>query len=261
MVCSQAIRAGAVVALLLSAACSSAPETKSKWPPDDFELDVQYSVVTGDRQQIRKSAKIFADGLVVYREADTSLRTTHGDLELPVFQRICAYRMHWRSIRDLSRMLHREGVQELDKLGHPPPSGEEAHVIRFRLTYHVNHVNALAQDEVVGLMNRVLRLVNSFLPADGLTLPRMAGKPDEHHLQDVPPIEDSIPGALAFHKKWLSDEPKNTVVLRDTFSLACSAEEWDLAEECITRLSASRPADVEWLRQILRGARGSAGGR
>jgi hypothetical protein len=249
----------ALILLAMVASCKGVSETGGKWPPKDFVLGLQYTVVKGEVRQVRKSAKIFADGLVVYREADTTLRSRDGKLELPVYSRMCAYGMKWWSIRDLTRLLHDAPVLELADPAAAPPIGEETHLIRFHVTYMANHVDVVAQNQAVGLLNRVLRIVNTFLPpGHGITMPNMAGEEMEHHLQDVPVVTDSVAGALKFHEGWLSEHATNSALLLDTFSLACAAKNWPLAENCVTVLATSRPADVAALREILADCKAAA---
>lgn len=244
------------ISLALVGACQDGPDVRGEWPPQDFDLEIQYEIHEKGRRQVRTRAHILADGLVVYREADESLRSEDGTLELPVFRRMCAYRMQWRSIRHLARALHRAPVTRIQQPANPPPTDDSYHLISFNLSYFGNRKNIVLKDNVVGLMNRVLRIVNAFLPeAHGFTLPQMAGDPLEHRVQDVPPVTDSVVGALGYHEEWLAADPENQFILRDTFALACAAEEFAKADEFLSRLAAKKVPDIDALRQILRGIR------
>jgi hypothetical protein len=241
------------------ASCQGVAKNRGNWPPDDFALDLEYTVVERGVRQVRKSARIFADGLVVYREADTTLRSKDGEMELPIYTRMCAYRMTFWSIRDLSRLLHGAPVQELKDPVAVPPIDKRTHLLRFHLVYMANDIDVVAQNQVVGLMNRAVRIVNTFLPPDGsITMPNMAGDDDPHHLQDVPKVTDSLAGALSFHETWLSARATDPGLLRDTFGLACTAKNWELAQTCVTAMSTARPADAVMMIQILADSRAAA---
>lgn len=244
------------------ASCQAVVEERGSWPPDGFVLEVQHIVVGDGVRQVRRSAKIFADGLVVYREADTTLLSKDGKMQLPIYTRMCTYRMHWRSIRCLSRELHAAPVLDLADPIAVPPVGEQTHLIRFHVAYMANDIDVIAQNQAVGLMNLVLCIVNTYLPPEhGITMPGMAERRMDHRLQDVPELTDSLADALSFHEQWLADHAPNPAVLRDTFGLACVAADWGLAERCIRTMAGARPADVKALTGILEDCRSAAGGK
>lgn len=244
----------ATILLALAGACRGGPDTRGKWPPPDFYLELQYEVHESEHRQVRKRAHIFADGLVVYREADESLRSDDGFLALPVFRRMCAYRLDWHSLRYLARALHEIPVREIQQPANPPSEDDKYHLISFHLVYFGNRKDVVLRDNAVGLMNFVLRTVNRYLPeAHGFRLPQMVGDAWEHRLQDVPPVTDSVVGALHYHEEWLVADPENLFILRDTFALACAAEEVAKANELLSRLAEHNVRDIDALRQIMGG--------
>ena len=239
--------------------CYGPAAAESLWPPEDFRLDLKYAVCEEGPEQVRQSALILADGLVVYREADLSLRNSDATIQLPVYQRLCVYQLAPQSIRSLSRELHRVPVLEVQRVVNPPTEADY-HRIDFHLTYKGNEVDVELRDELPGLASRVLGVVNGYLPAEhGITMPRVAPYPTENRVQDVPDIGDSVEGALDYHRRWLADNPASAEILSDTFALACVAREWDVADACLAELVKVRPEDGEALRQVLRDARGSPG--
>lgn len=244
----------ATIFFALMGACQGGPDGRSKWPPPDFDLEIQYEVHESEGRQVRKRAHIFADGLVVYREADESLRSDDGFLALPVFRRMCAYRMDWPSLRHLSRALHEIPVREIQQPANPPSEDDKYHLISFHLVYFGNRKDIVLRDNAVGLMNFVLRTVNRYLPeGHGFRLPQMVGEPLEHRLQDVPLVTDSVAGALRYHEEWLAADPENLFILRDTFALACAAAEVAKANELLSRLAEQNVRDIDALRQIVGG--------
>lgn len=238
------------VAALVS--CQGAQRKRSLWPPDDFEVDLKYTVITNGRTQVRKHARIFADGLVVYREADTSIRSADGKIELPIYRRVSAYRMDWKSIRMLVRDLHEDAAKDLGAQLSVPSTDEKTRRIGLRLIYMANVVDVVAENQMVGLMNSVVRVINARLPKEHpITMPNMLGKVLEHRLQDVPPVTDSVVGAKRFHETWLGDNKDDAAILRDTFALACEAKDWSLAKSCVARIVVAEPAVGAALDAIL----------
>ena len=247
------------VSSVLLAGCNGVRAPRSLWPPDDFRLEVKYAVWEEGKEQVRQSALILADGLVVYREADLSLRSLDATIQLPIYRRLCVYRLAPESIRSLSRELDSVPVLEVQRIVNPPTEADY-HSIEFRLTYKGNEVDLVLKDVVPSLANRVLGVVNGYLPAEhGITMPRIAPYPVENRVQDVPDIGDSVEGALDYHRRWLAESPADVEILGDTFALACVAQDWEFANACLEELVEKRPEDGEALRQVLRDARGDEG--
>ena len=248
----RAMTSARVLALLGTAfvvGCGGVPREKGRWPPEDFRLEIEQSVVRGTDVRVQKHVRITADGLVVVREAAVDLDGPPEAGPLPVFRRVCAYQMAWQSIRYLSRELDQAPVLELRQAPFPAvKDGTEVQRIALDLTYMGNRVDVVMQGAVMGLMNRVLRVVNQYLPAaaafaasDGL----------ESRRQDVPAFTTEARVALQRHRAWLEDFPEDPSVLRDTFSLACWVHEWSTAEDCARRLAEVDAARGPVYRRIL----------
>jgi hypothetical protein len=166
--------------------------------------------------------------------------------------------MHWRSIRHLSRALHAASVHKVRQPATPPSEGGRTRWLTFHLTYMGNEIDVVAHHQVYGLLNRVLHIVNAFLPpGHGFTMPQMAGEPLDSHLQDVPAVRDSIQGSLDFHRELIEQFPRDIGFLRDTFALACAARDWTVAESCAAKMAALRPPLGERLARMLTASRGS----
>ena len=284
--------------------CFAARDRHSAWPPEDFYLEIEADgSKTADGIFTRQKVQIWRDGLVVYQEADrpaliSSVENAPG---LPVFKSLCAYRLAEPSVRMLSRLLYQSSIQDIpvtvgdmgggtgpwlrmlyESRSRPPdgsadsdpdpapPAGEPQEI-----TVHLR---------IFGPMNRVLRIVNSFLPkGHGFTMPGMVGMEEPLHAVEVPPVTTSVEGSLRYHVELLkmarfsgpavTKDPRlqlrRNQLQRDTFALACLHGDIAVAEECFGELSEVLKAatgpnrlfpdtevdHVEHLRQILAAAR------
>jgi len=238
--------------------CAASPESRSLYPPENFRLNLEYRVEGDGGSQVKRRASIDAQGLVIVREADTSLRSDDGRLAMPVFRRICVYQLHARSIRSLSRWLDQENVKDFNPLDDLNPPDGEVKVVECGLVYSDNVVSLVTRGRVFGQMRRVLRAINAFLP-------EQAGFPngdedDERapsRVQDVPPILDKMVVALAYHQERLQGGFAENSWRRDTFALACAAGDWVLAQKTLSAMSKLTESDRLAYQKILAGAKGS----
>lgn len=242
--------------LILAASVGSCETQKSRrgaWPPADFRVELRHSVEVDGGLQVRQDAQINAQGLVVYRESDRCICSADGRLQLPVYRRVSAYELPWRSIRILSRNLHRAPVKDVKAPPKSPPVEPGSnHHIRLQVTYLANEIDVVAVNQNVGLMNRVVRIINAFLPKDhAVTMPNMLGTPEVHRVQDVPEVRDSLTGAKQFHEKLLLERANDSSLLEDTFALAVAASDWSLASSCVTRIAQLKPTRAAALSKLL----------
>ncbi|MCA8954925.1 MAG: hypothetical protein KDC87_02565 [Planctomycetes bacterium] len=229
--------------------CRQGPQELSKWPPKDFRVRMRYTVLKSGAEQVRQAVDIFADGLVVYREADVSLRA--GTFALPVFERLCAYRLHWRSVRSLSRELGQKDARDLRQPINPP-AGSVSHRLELELRYFDNRVEVVAAERAIGLMRDVVRTINSFLPPGrGLRLPQDDEAPLDRRVQDVPGLRQSASGALGYLEKRLRETPDDPDTLREVFALACITGSWSSAEANLAKLADRDREHAEAYRTIL----------
>lgn len=250
--------------LVWPVACFDAPETRSLYPSADFQLDLEYRVVDDTGAQVKRRASIDAKGLVIVREADTSLRSPDGALVLPVFQRLCVYRLHARSIRSLSQWLARENVKDLKSPLEPTPQVGKVEVVEFGLVYSKNKVQLTVRGQMFGQLRQVLRLTNSFLP-EGAGFPNgdLAADRLETRVQDVPPLLNSKAEVLAYHRQ----RPSLGMSARrwqrwqgDTFALACASSAWDVARGVLAGMSDLTETTRDAYQKILADAKSAGEG-
>ena len=247
-----------MLGIACSSGCTIAPESGSLFPPDDFQLNLEYRVIQDSKSQVKRQATIDAGGLVIVREADDALRSGDGTLVLPVFGRLCVYQLHPRSIRKLARWLDHEAVKDMALPVDGESSADDSSEVAFGLVYSKNVVTLVARGPVFGQLRRVLRTVNSFLP-DSAGIPNgdLAEDRAASQVQDVPPLVESVPEALAYHRQRLEHGPVEPSWRRETFALACAARDWSLAQETLAGMSKLTDADRAQYQEILVAVRGA----
>lgn len=266
--------------------CLAPRARDSRWPSADFFVEVEAGENTLDGTQ---KVQIWRDGLVVYKEAvPPPLTSTVVDAPgLPVYKSLCAYRLAPESIRMLSRMLFLASIKDIPRtVGNV--RGGEGPWLKMLHRANGDTQEIMVYTRIFGPMNRVLHVLNSFLPdGHGFTMPEIVGMPEEPHIVEVPPVSDSVEGSLGFHRKMLGMERfsetaaaldplvryRRYQLQRETFALACVHGDIVVAEELfreMARVLADQEkanqlfpdveADsIEHLRQILAAARHGAG--
>lgn len=276
--------------LLLSClgGCFAPRARESKWPPADFFIEVEAGENTVDGIFCRQKAQIWTDGLVVYRQAAPPPLTSKMENSpgLSVYKSVCAYELAPESIRMLSRMLFQSSIKDI-----PPTVGSTGTgtgpwlKMLYRSSGDVQEI--MVHGRIFGPMNRVLHILNSFLPVgSGFTMPEMVGMPEELHVVEVPEVTESVEGALGFHRKMLEMERFSEAAVtrdpilryrryqlrRDTFALACVQGDVPVAEKLLEELAEilekqekanqlfpdTKTDSIEHLRQILAAARHGA---
>lgn len=220
--------------------CANIEHMRTVWPPEDFQLELE-SGVTGDHGlEVRKIAQFYRDGLVVYRETDRdSLKSSvHGASGLPVFHRVCAYRLRSESIRMLSRLLDRQGVADMPPvIGTTETAGESGAWLSLRWAGFEKRKAVHVRGRVYGPLGGVLHVINSFLPKQHpFEMPEMTGTVEPRHVESVPPLRDSVAGSLRFHQQLVETLAADPRWERDLFALACAGADWAVAERCLARL-------------------------
>lgn len=230
-------RSSSVVALALAlVSCESIPPPTSIWPPDDYYVEVRYQGNAFDQR-----ARFWRDGLAVYAEATGWKGGPAQDaVGFPVFGRMVAYRLREQSIRHLSRLLERAGLNDLSGEQTKPGGGDQPMV-----TIHWRSFGQTGSfwltGPVDGVAVRVLQLVNSFLPVscafgcEGLAV----GDPEPRHLVDLPEPTESVSGALDFYRdELLATRPPNPDLAVEAFALAVAAGDRRYAEQLIGLIEA-----------------------
>ncbi len=279
--------------------CFAPRARHSAWPPKDFYIEVKAGENSADGIFTKQKVQIWRDGLVVYQEAARPALTSRvkDAPGLPVFKSLCAYRLAGRSVRMLSRLLYQSSVQDIpvtvgDLGGGLGPWLKMLYQSRSRPPDDLRAKDPepaerigepreiMVHLRVFGPMNRVLHIVNSFLPeGHGFSMPEMVGMPEPFHAVEVPAVIESVEGSLRFHLELLkmerfseaaaSKDPRlrlrRNQLQRDTFALACVQGDIAAAEECFRELAEVLKDDagpnrlfpdtdvdhVEHLRQIL----------
>ena len=233
-----------LAAVLSGAWRSRRPE--SIWPPDDYYVEVRYQGGPRGHQRVR----FWQDGLVFYGEASDSVGgPEEGTVAFPVFAEISAYEMRPESIRHLSRLLERAGLNDLS--GELVDAGDgTSPMVTIHWRAFEQRGDAWVAGRVQGSAVRVLQVVNAFLPpgrafdCDGLSV----GDPEPAHLVEVPLPVVSVKDALAFYRDELLPVRAPTEDLAiEAFALALEAEDFAGAEELLKQIEASTgDPSTEW---------------
>jgi hypothetical protein len=232
------VRLLALVACATSfGACRTTEATRaSHWPPPDFWLDVRSYVRAGDHEEERQRFTVWPDGTALYREAATGVGGPRaGTRWFPVFDKAAAYRLAPQSLRRLARWVDEAGTFERSQLGETRGDAAQSLALAVRARGDVRVL--LAEGTLQGPMQRLVHVVNAFLPAAAsFTLPEVLGEPEPQQLLYVPEPEISLPGALALHRQLLLQRPDDPDLLLDTFALALASGEHAEARDLLERL-------------------------
>ena len=267
--------------------CFTPRERETQWPPEDFYLEVEAGVNSPDGVFSRQKLQVWRDGLVVYREAAPPNLTSNvtNAPGLPVYKWLCSYRLRKPSVRMLSRLLNQASIKDIPPLVGNVAGGGQGQWLRMLYRSGEERRDVMVRSRIFGPMNRVLHIVNSFLPADhGFIMPEMVGMPEPRHVVELPLVKESVEGSLGYHRELLkmprfseaavAKDPGlrelRVQLQRDTFALACVQHDIAVAAECFRELAEvlkdreaanklfPETADVdpvEHLRQILDAAR------
>jgi len=185
--------------------------------------------------------------LCVYAEALETIGDQNLGHELPVFTKVCAYRLLRSHTRLLARQLFRRGVLDLSRMesrNDRPVLGERS----LRLFYRAfgNERLVVASGQVRGPLVRVLNVVNAYLPPGEshlFVLPGLAGDREPARLNfdttgdgeaDVLPVTDAA-GALECYELVLMEWPDDPDLLLSAFALACWQGERAKARKLLDR--------------------------
>lgn len=228
--------------LALLGACRSTRVARSDWPPEDFYLEVRARSQTGDRLIERQSLHVFADGFVVYREADP--QDAFAEEWPAVFSRVSAYRMLPQSTRSLARGLYQAGLFQIDTVIGADTEAEDVIAIRWRA--FGDERRSVARGRVYGAFVDVLHVVNAYLPSGcAFALPDMTGEPQPPRLSGVPAPPRSVPQAHQLHTKWAGDWEDPDLQWRiEQFALAVRAGDRAAARRLFAALEREQARQV-----------------
>lgn len=250
----------ACLAVLAVSGCRSNALPPSLWPPEDFRLRV-LEIESTEEGPIHRSFQVWADGLALYREADTVLE---GLPEvLPIYRTVAAYMLDDRTTRTLARELQRAGLfaatEPIDEnreiLGTDASIAWWAHGTR-------GFVSRRQLDR--GPLERALDIVDAYLPPSRAFTP---APPDVVRVDEVPEPLAYTRGALDAHVEILRSRPMGADFLREVFALAVAAGDHAMARDALTEIEQAGPegaggepldpadwerVELEPLRRVLR---------
>jgi len=228
-------------ALLALAGCEAGPPPASTWPPADYYVEVRHQKAGLDQR-----VRFWGDGLALYAEAtDWRGGSDVGTARFPVFGRAAAYQLRPKSIRHLSRLLERAGLNDLS--GEQGSAGQDdAPMVTIHWRSFGQAGSLWLTGRVDGAAVRVLQVINSYLPescalqCDGLAI----GDPEPRHLVEVPEPVESVPAVLDFYRsRLLALEPANPDLAIEAFALAVAAGDRAYAAQLIERVEAEAGDD------------------
>jgi hypothetical protein len=224
----------ATLLLIALAACSSAPEQDTIWPPKDFEVTVEEVREAGDGCAVRRF-RVRADGVACFGTASTVLADPVSKTVLPVFDRLCVYQLVPTCTRALARRVHRAGVSEIESVQGERNTRDATSVTLRWQAFDARRV-LKASGRVHGAMAEILAVLGAHLPEhEQFELPGIAERAVAPVLRGVPaPVADAN-GALEALLVLLRDTPSDRVLLLDAFALACHVGKGAVAEDLLAR--------------------------
>jgi hypothetical protein len=216
-------------------------DVPSRWPPNDFELNVEEFCTDAHGMRVARSFLVLADGTAVYRLAPDALVDPQEEFVLPVFRVVSCYRLlpETTVLRILSRKLYTEGFDALEPVqGDQRVTGGTSFKITCR-SFDQTKVVA-ASGMIHGPLVRVMRAINAFLPPGEQFAPAgLTGDREPALLRGVPVPKDDLAGALAFTQSLAALHQEEAALWLDAFALACRKgdrtlalqllEQWELA--------------------------------
>lgn len=220
------IRSVSLAAAALLAGCLSDRSAPTLWPPSDFSLSV-----LGERRDedgivvLQQRFFVDYDGLAIYREADDFV----GD-RVPVFDVVSEYQLDPQSVRILSRLVGKAGLFRDDIVrASNAPASDRAVEIQWTAFGSSGRIDNLL--ETGGVLDRVVHVVNAFLPAtrefrfDGLS-----GDSEPPRVSRAPEPLEWTEGALRRHRWYVDRFEADRQFAVDALAIACRARDRNVAE-------------------------------
>jgi hypothetical protein len=221
----------------------------SRWPPEDFRLEVRAYDLKDGVPVPSQSMRVFSEGLVLFRKASGAIGSRSGVPPLAVFDTVCVYQLQTPSLRSLSRAIDRSGVLRLEPVNASDSTVSSAAtglVIRYRLFGNEGEIST--DTTTPGALDRVVRLLNGYAPESTPFRYSGLGSPiDTRSLEEVPEPRKSPLDSLAIHAEFASRHPDDTGLWLDLFALAVSTGNRDQAKNALEHLRASGAAvELGW---------------
>ena len=211
------LRPALVILALCATSCVGSELAPSVWPPEDFSLVVDELREAGGGARVIRRLSVEADGVVIYGTSSQPLLDDEAGASLPVFERLCIYRLEPASVRSLARGLGRFGS---GSLAASPSSAREGVSISVSWRAFDERRSLTSAGRLRGAMGDVVALVASYLPPGEAFDTRMT-RPVVPVLRGVPAPSVDAPGALAALRERLAQRPDDPGLLLDAFALAC----------------------------------------
>ena len=201
----------------------------SRWPPDDFRVEVVTVDQTSDGLVPRQAFYVFADGVTVYAESTRLLASTRTNIPLPVFDRVAAYQMQRPSLRALCRDFERAGLFESQPENEPTPAGSAR---RIRIQWQADGLSYGISGTVggSGIMDRAVRILDAFLPPGKSLSGSSTSSRTKRNLDEVPSPVQSPLDALAILQRVAVRESSSWRQCFHLFCLALAVDRPDSAQ-------------------------------
>ena len=233
--------------------CLARTDVPSRWPTDDFLLEVRSNDETADRLVPRQTMFVFADGIVVYAESSGIPATARrARLPVPMFDTVSVYQLQKPSLRGLCRALERAGL-----FAAVEPNDESLLTTRGRqvsIAWRSEETTGQlgGRSEGTGILTRVIRAIDGYTPP-GVGFRVDANRNDgrvKRALDEAPAPERSPIDALTVFRQLSDRHPEVTNLWLYRFGLALGMGRIEDAREALTGLRAAAsisPQSIEWL--------------
>lgn len=221
-----------VVSACLLGGCVGGGLAPTVWPPANFSLVVDETSSANARLDVVRRLYVDASGVVVYGTSSEPLVDAQTGASLPVFDRLCIYRLEPKSVRALARKIDRLGIGEL-LIEAPAEGGEGAGLaIAWRAFDEQRLLTTVGR--VRGDVAEILGVVAAHLPP-GEAFDTQLKRPVVPVLRGVPEPGAGAAAALEAYREQLDERPEDPVLLLDAFALACRRGDREGAEQLLGR--------------------------
>ncbi len=223
-------------AVLVAGCLSRASSPSTVWPPEDFALEVEQLESSAAGIRVVRRFSVDRDGLCIYAESDGVVLLPGGALQLPLFHRMSSFLMREESVRMLSRLLFKRGVLELRVLEGETEAGTGSSIVHLRYRGFGEQRRVVNRGEIYGAAVRVLKVVNSFLPAGrSFELPGLYGEKEPLRLTGIPPVQEDPAGIQDFLERESEGRTSEPRLLLVAMALALDRSDHEAAARILSR--------------------------